>query len=94
MFTLIDGEARHAAFPETFFIPSMEERKKLEPGQYVKLGFQEGENTERAWVQVKTIGIHRLFGVVDNDLLLMTTVKDGDELSFELKHVIGIYHGE
>ena len=57
MFTLIDGEARHIAYPDTFHIPSMEERQKLEPGQYVKLGFQEGENTERAWVQVKTVGL-------------------------------------
>jgi len=94
LFTLIDGEARHTTFPETFHIPSLNERQKLQPGQHVKLGFQEGENTERAWVHVNIIDGNQLTGNVENDLVLMTTIKDGDEVTFELKHIIGIYHGE
>lgn len=95
MFTLIDGEARHAAFSQTFHIPSIEERRAILPGEYVKLGFQEGENTERAWVEVKAIDGDQLTGTVDNDLVLMTTVKDGDKIDFELRHVMGIlHHGE
>lgn len=94
MFTLIDGIVRHAAYPDTFHIPNTTEVIALKPGQRVKLGFQEGKNTERAWVEIKSIDGDRLTGVVDNDLVLMETVKDGDEVSFGFKHVIGIYHGE
>lgn len=93
MFTLINGEARHAAYP-TFHIPSTAEIVALKPGQFVKVGFQEGENTERAWVEVKSIDGNHVTGLVNNDLVLMKTVKDGDEISFEFKHILGIYCGE
>ncbi len=92
MFTLMDGNARHAAHPDTFHIPSNAELVALKPGQYVKLGFQEGESTERAWVEVKTINGRHLTGVVNNDLVVMETVKDGDEISFAFHHILGIYH--
>jgi len=94
MFTLIDGIARHLAHPDTFHIPNTTEVVALKRGQYVKLGFQEGENTERAWVEVKAIDGRYLTGIVNNDLVLMKTVKDGDEVKFEFQHIIGIYHGE
>lgn len=95
VFTLIDGIARHLAHPNTFFVPNTTEIIALKPGQYVKVGFQEGENTERAWVEIKSISaLGRLTGVVDNDLVLMETVNDGDEINFEFRHVIGIYREE
>ena len=94
MFTLMDGKARHVAHPDTFHIPSTAEIVALKPGQYVKVGFQEGQKTERAWVEVKSIDDRSVHGVVNNDLVLMKTVKDGDEISFDFKHVLGIYHGE
>ena len=34
-----DGEARHAAAPDTFEIPTEAERKSCKPGQHVKLIF-------------------------------------------------------
>ena len=60
------------------------------PNQFVKLCFREEDNTERAWVIVKTIVNNQLTGIVNNDLVLMTSVKCDDEISFELKHIIDI----
>ena len=91
MFTLIDGIAQRLAHPDTFHIPNTTEVVALKPGQYVKLGFQEGGNTERAWVEIKSIDGRRLTGVVNNDIVLMKTVKDGDEVSFEFQNIIGIF---
>lgn len=94
MFTLLDGEVRHALYPISFHIPSLEERQGLTPGVYVKLGFQESDETERAWVEVTAIDGDQVTGIVCNDLVVMTSVKDGDAVAFQLKHIIGIYHGE
>ena len=91
MFTLMDGDAQQAIQP---ILPAMKKCRELRLGQYVKLGFQEAGDTEKAWVEVKSIDGDKLTGVVDNDLVLMTSVKDGDEVSFRLKHILAIYHGE
>jgi len=94
VFTLIDGVVQHAAHPDSFHVPDSAETVTLKPGQFVKVGFQEGANTERAWVEVKSVNGDRVIGIVNNDLVLMKTVKDGDTISFAFKHILGIYHEE
>ena len=61
--TLASAEDRHAAHPETFHIPSRDERESMSPGDAAKLLFdiQTKENgrvvdfgVDRMWVVVKT----------------------------------------
>ena len=92
-FTLIDGVARNAENPDTFAIPSLEERKSVQAGDYVKLGFEcedEELGGERMWVEVTTTG-EKLTGTVGNDPIVIPELKFGDEVRFEHRHIIGLY---
>ena len=54
---LESGEARNAAFPDTFPIPPRGEREALEVGAHVKLMFNIGKTDagfERMWVLVES----------------------------------------
>jgi hypothetical protein len=49
----IDGDERARANPDTWGMPSREERLSVVPGQFVKVGVEtEGANGERFWVVV------------------------------------------
>ena len=96
---LESGEARHAAAPETFWIPSPEARRGLYPGCGVKLIFHidtpEGGEVERMWVVVTQRcddGEHYL-GLLDNTPCCdwaKGRLEPDFELPFEPRHVIDI----
>ena len=101
---LRSGEAAHREHPDTFWIPSPEERWSLKRGQTVKLIFEiEAEdeagnlevNAERMWVIVADrIGPHYI-GILDNDPATVEATEDGylvcgAEIPFLAEHVIDI----
>jgi hypothetical protein len=62
--TLDDGEQVHRESPTTFYLPPMETRESLQPGQFVKLIFRislvdddqsESVQVERMWVVVEKV---------------------------------------
>ena len=71
---LEDGEALHSEAPETFWLPHVERREALQPGDLAKLIFriavdndEEPVAVERMWVLVRErVGEHYL-GILDND---------------------------
>jgi hypothetical protein len=97
--SLDDGEERHAAAPETFWIPSREARRGLYPGCGVKLMFRidtpQGSEVERMWAIVtQRFGEgERYLGVLDNTPCsdwAEGRLEPGFELPFEPRHVIDI----
>lgn len=97
---LDDGEALHRAAPETFWIPQLERRTALQPGELVKLVFRisvdDSEKpvaVERMWVLVRERVGDRYLGVLDNDPCAIGAndlFSSGTELPFAARHVIDI----
>lgn len=96
---LDDGEARHAAAPETFWIPDHVARRGLFPGAGAKLIFRfaapGGDEVERMWVVVT-----RRIGDGESYLGVLASapcsdwatgrLETGFELPFEPRHVVDI----
>src|SRR5215510_6255854 len=101
---LESAEARHAAYPEEFSIPTRAERENLRRGQAAKLLFElEGEASgatvdrivERIWVLVVERVGDRYIGVLDNQPLALEPAPnvylvEGAEIPFGPEHVIDI----
>jgi hypothetical protein len=97
---LDDGEARHREAPETFWIPALEDRERLGPGDLVKLIFRiaidkevEPVAVERMWVLVRERVGGAYLGLLDNDpsaLAENDELWSGVEIPFEPRHVIDI----
>jgi hypothetical protein len=99
--TLVSAEARHAAHPTTFQIPSLEARASLRPGDAAKLLFEieTRENgqvidrgIDRMWVIVRCQAGNSYRGVLDNDPGRARGLKlrAGDEIAFGPEHVAEI----
>ena len=98
---LLSAEEQNAAHPETFEIPSREDRESVPPGDAVKLLFDietrvDGKvfdrGVDRMWVLVKSRAGNGYVGVLDND---PGTAKNlrlfvGDTLYFGPEHIIAI----
>lgn len=87
--TLINGEAMHRAHPETFQIPSEQDKLAIQPGDFVKLGFLYKGAGERMWVQVRSEG----YGELNNDPVLMPMLC-GEPVYFEPWHILAILKGK
>lgn len=94
---LLDAEAQHEAFPDTFPIPSRAERDALRTGDMVKLVFvldpppPSGPNAERMWVEVRTAHNDRSFdGWLTNQPVVVTSLEPSALVAFEANHVAGI----
>ena len=101
---LISAEARHLAAPETFLIPSLQERESLKLGQGAKLVFEiesedeEGtitQDCERMWVVVSEIVPPYFIGRLTNQPVGIEDdsafyLKEGVEVPFLPEHVIEI----
>ncbi len=94
---LLDAEAQHSAFPDTFPIPTRAERRALRTGDMVKLVFvldpppPSGANAERMWVEVRTAHADRSFdGWLTNQPLVITSLEPSALVAFEPRHVAGI----
>lgn len=94
---LLDAEAQHEAFPDSFPIPTFEERSTLRVGDRVKLVFvldpvpEEGPNAERMWVEVTAVHAGPLFdGRLAGPPRVITTLPHRSEITFDARHVAGI----
>lgn len=99
MFTLLNGIELNTAHPNTFFIPSDEEKNELVPGDFVKIGVSFDStsiNTERFWLRVKTISTDGVKGIVDNDLVFteMHGLDYQDEMSIKFENILSIMKGD
>lgn len=94
-FVLGNAEQRNLQNPETFNIPSLEERQGLLPGDFAKLVFhlamEDGHRfppTERMWVQVNAISGGTYIGSLTNTPIFSSLLEFGDEVHFQACHVI------
>ena len=93
------GEERHAAAPQTFWIPDRISRESLQPGDYAKLIFcisvadNEAPEVERMWVLVRGRVGPTYFGILENE---PGGIEENDELwvgtevPFRAEHIIDI----
>lgn len=98
---LLDATAENADDPHGFPIPSDEERGGLKPGDTVKLVVvlteapQSGPNAERRWAEVVSVELDqhqspRYLGRVTDDPSVVTSLRVGDPVTFDQRHVAGI----
>jgi hypothetical protein len=94
---LLDAEAQNVAFPDTFPIPTVEERQQLRAGDMVKLVFvldpppSSGPNAERMWVEVRAATADGTYeGFLTNRPVVVTTLQPSSVVAFEPRHVAGI----
>lgn len=92
---LEDAEERNKQHPDTFPIPTLDDRNSLEKGQIVKLMFAINTNgeiqVERMWVIVKNIEGTRYSGILDNDPYSTDSFGAGTHVQFGPEHVIQIH---
>lgn len=92
---LDDAEELHRAPPRTFFIPPLERRQHLAPGDAVKLPFSfetaDGEaGCERMWVEVVSVRDGTYRGLLMNEPQYIPSLRPGDRVWFEAKHVAAV----
>jgi hypothetical protein len=94
-YILESGVDRNREHPNTFEIPSAEERENLKPGQLVKLMFrithERKVDVERMWVIVQEKHSRYYVGKLDNDPYCTDQIKSGMRVRFEPQHVIQIW---
>lgn len=100
---LEDGEERHREAVTTFWIPPLDQREGLQPGDYAKLIFRiaiagpdEPAAVERMWVVVRERLAEGYLGILDNDpdaIEENDELWSGIELPFAARHVIDTRSG-
>jgi hypothetical protein len=88
---LIDGEARAMEHPNTFHIPTEEQKLAVKVGQNVKIGIRmANRRAERFWVEVTEVNYPAFVGAVRNDLTdtAVHGISYGDEIEFEARHIL------
>lgn len=86
-YSLEDAQVMALLHPTTFQAPTLKELREIEVGDYVKVCFKVGMWGERMWVQVTKIDGEALIGSLNNDPVLATYLRDGDEIKFEKRHI-------
>lgn len=86
---LIDGVERNREAPDTFEIPSDEEKAAVKEGMFVKLGFVlsgvDGPSAERMWVKVTGGNI----GMLANDPVFAPMMY-GCKVEFKPENILSI----
>gem|GEM_PF-3139928 len=95
-YTLDDAEARAARYPDSFQIPNADLRARVRAGDLVKLLFMGADAageavTERMWVVVVQVTDAGYQGTLDNDPTRIQGLSAGTEISFEPRHICGIW---
>jgi uncharacterized protein YegJ (DUF2314 family) len=80
MYTLDDVEEIARQHPETFDVPSVEMRQRLQPGDLIKVHFRgvdsDGEEVvERMWVEISEVETSGYVGRLDNEPIRLVDVK-------------------
>ena len=99
---LLDAEVQNVRHPKSFRLPSLKKRQTVPVGAYAKLVFQ-GDPTchiafhcwtplgERLWVYVEARAPNGNYvGEVVSEVLVLKTIRSGDKVLFEPRHIIEI----
>ncbi len=90
---LIDVEGEADTHPDSFFIPSLDERQGLRVGAVVQLHFrlntpgEEDPHAERMWLDVIEVLQGSYRGTLRNMPAAIRTLQPGDVVQFEARHV-------
>lgn len=88
---LRSGVKQNRKHPESFQIPSEEERAAVVPGVSVKLMFEQSDGWgERMWVRVEQVKRFRIVGRLANHPLDFPRLDYGSRIKFRRKHIIDI----
>jgi hypothetical protein len=88
---LRSGVKQNRLFPDTFSIPSKEERLSVGAGDVVKLMFLQSDGWgERMWVRICRVGRWRLVGHLENLPLDFPRLDVGARIVFRRHHIIDI----
>lgn len=88
-YTLLDGIEQNRLYPDTFHIPDRAEIQSLRPGYFVKLCFEEENNTpERMWVVITNIDGDNFTGILENEPLDIKSISYSDTVCFNSKHIL------
>src|SRR5438270_1718490 len=94
-YSLDSGVDAQAESPDTFHIPSANDRGSLGRGDFAKLifRFSDGnrEFVERMWVRVEAVGPEGYTGILDNDPYDTREIRAGGRVRFSSDHVIQIH---
>ena len=86
------GVERNRDYPDSFEIPTDEEKCSIEAGDHVKLMFEMKDGwCERMWVSVSTISPRRIVGELINTPAGIPRLHAGDKVVFTTDHVIDIH---
>lgn len=89
---LMSGVERNRRHPDTFYIPSEEERAAIVPGMDVKLMFEMKDGWgERMWVTVLAVKRRKLVGRLANNPVGIPRLLPGEKIKFKREHVIDIW---
>ena len=100
---LDDAERIAQAHPVTFWLPEHVRRESLAPGDIVKLIFRirtvddsgiEEINVERMWVTTERVEDGLYHGRLENNPLCTREMTAGFEVTFQSRHVIGIWDSD
>lgn len=88
---LESGVTRNNAYPESFWIPSDDEKLGLRSGDLVKLMFQMKDGSgERMWVIVTSVRGDKFKGELNNTPFVIPRLEPGKTLKFRRHHIIDI----
>jgi len=89
---LRSGVKQNRLYPTTFSIPSEDERTAVQPGDVVKLMFEQSDGWgERMWVRVEKAGRHRMVGRLENLPLGFPRLDIGSKIRFRREHIVDIH---
>ena len=71
---------------DTFEVPSDATLRRIKPGDFVKIA----RKGERFWVRLDGFIKRKLFGTVDNVLLINQDIKLGDQIFFQKKNIYDV----
>lgn len=89
----MNGVEQNRLHPQTFEIPSDEEKANIQPGDHIKVGFLINEGNieaERMWLKVTGINNNSITGTLANDPVCITVYGFGDEFAVTLDEVLSI----
>lgn len=85
------GVDRNEAYPESFPVPTDEEKSIVRPGDLVKLMFEMKDGTaERMWVVVTSVKRGKYEGDLNHCPVLIPRLEAGKRLKFQRQHIIDI----
>lgn len=90
-YNLADCQKQHEETPLTFGVPTEKELIDIQVGDYVKLIFEEENQTpERMWVEVTFANFPYFSGELNNVPYQLRSVALGDKINFYEFHVANI----